>query len=111
MKPVTFVGDALDVLRGFPAQARSEAGYQIRRVQDGLDPDDWKPMPTVGLGVREIRVRDETGAFRVIYLATLPDSVYVLHAFQKKTQQTAQRELDLATRRLRQITRGTNNDR
>ena len=111
MKPVTFVGDALDVLRDFPAQARSEAGYQIRPVQDGLDPDDWKPMSTVGPGVREIRVREETGTLRIIYLATLPEAVYVLHAFQKKTQQTAQRDLDLATRRLRQITRGTKNDR
>jgi phage-related protein len=69
----------------------------------GLDPSDWKPMATVGAGVREIRIRDEAGAFRVLYVANVGDAVYVLHAFQKKTQQTAKRHLDLATSRLRQI--------
>jgi len=74
-------------------------------VQRGLEPDDWKPMPSVGPGVREVRVRDDTGAFRVIYTATRPEAVYVLHAFQKKTQQTARRDLDLARARLRDLTR------
>jgi phage-related protein len=68
-------------------------------VQQGLEPSDWKPMPTVGSGVREIRIRDETGAFRVMYVTKLDDVVYVLHAFQKKTQQTARRDLDLAVQR------------
>jgi phage-related protein len=71
-------------------------------VQNGLDPDDWKPMRTVGLGVREIRIRDASGAFRIIYLATLADRVLVLHAFQKRTRQTAQRDIDLAAKRLRE---------
>jgi phage-related protein len=106
MKPAAFVGTALDVLRDFPPDARREAGYQLDRVQRGLNPDDWKPMPSVGRGVREIRIRDDDGAFRVIYVATLPNAVYVLHAFQKKTQQTAKRDIDLAASRLRQITRG-----
>jgi phage-related protein len=105
MKPVSFVGSALDELRDFPVGARREAGHQLDRVQRGLDPDDWKPMTSIGSGVREIRIRDEAGAFRVIYIATRADAVYVLHAFQKKTQQTAQRDLDLAAARLRQITR------
>ena len=105
MKRLTFVGDALDAIRDFPATARSEAGYQLGRVQQGLDPDDWKPMTSVGPGVREIRVRDESGAFRVIYVASLADAIYLLHAFQKKTQQTARRDIDLATRRFRQLAR------
>lgn len=71
-------------------------------VQLGNDPDDWKPMKTVGWGVREIRTREESGAFRVIYLATLADRVLVLHAFQKKTQQTPRKDIDLAARRLRE---------
>jgi phage-related protein len=103
MKRVTFVGDALDAIRDFPATARTEAGYQLGRVQQGLDPDDWKQMTGVGPGVREIRVRDESGAFRVIYVASLADAIYVLHAFQKKTQQTARRDIDLAARRFRQL--------
>lgn len=105
MKPVAFVGSALDELRDFSANARREAGYQLDRIQRGLDPDDWKPMTSVGPGVREIRVRDEAGAFRVVYIATLPEAVYVLHAFGKKTQQTAKRDLDLAASRLHQITK------
>ena len=67
-----------------------------------MDPDDWKPMKTVGPGVREIRIRDASGAFRIIYLATLPELVLVLHAFQKKTQQTAQHDVELAAKRLRE---------
>jgi phage-related protein len=106
MKPVTFVGSAIDDLRAFPADARREAGYQLDRVQCGLDPVDWKPMSSIGASVREIRVRDEAGAFRVIYIATFAEAVYVLHAFQKKTQQTAKRDLDLAASRFRQITKG-----
>lgn len=73
------------------------------RVQRGLEPFDWKPMPTVGSGVREIRVRDDSGAFRVLYIAKLEDAVYVLHCFQKKTQATAKRDLDLAAKRYREL--------
>jgi phage-related protein len=102
VKPIAFLGGSLDDLRGFPADARREAGYQLDRVQRGLDPDDWKPMPSIGTGVREIRVRERAGAFRVIYIATFGDAVYVLHAFQKKTRQTAKRDVDLAASRLRE---------
>jgi phage-related protein len=106
MKQVRFVGSVLDDLRDFPADARREAGYQLRRVQDGLDPDDWKPMTSIGPGVREARIRDDVGIFRVVYIASLPNSIHVLHAFQKKTQQTSKRDLDLATRPLEQIISG-----
>lgn len=101
MKPITFLGDSLAVLREFPDEVRSEAGYQLREVQKGNDPADWKPMATVGAGVREIRVRETSGAFRVIYLATLSDAVLVLHAFQKKDQRTPQRDIELASNRLK----------
>ena len=105
LKPIAFQGTSLDDLRVFPEGARREAGHQLDRVQRGLEPDDWKPMPSVGPGVREVRVRDEAGAFRVIYTATRPEAVYVLHAFQKKTQATAKRDLDLGKARLRELTR------
>lgn len=103
LKRVEFLGDSLARLREFPESARKEAGFQLQRLQAGLDPDDWKPMSSIGSGVREIRVRDEAGAFRVIYIATKGDAVYVLHAFQKKSQKTAQRDIDLARLRMRQI--------
>jgi phage-related protein len=102
-KPIEFRGSALDDLRAFPLDARREAGYQLDQVQNGRDPDDWKPMDTVGAGVREIRIRDAAGAFRVIYVAKLADAVYVLHCFQKKTEKTSKPDLDLATRRFRDL--------
>lgn len=104
MKPLVFLGDSRDQLRDFPEEARRTSGFQLRRIQRGLDPDDWKPMATVGAGVREIRVRSGGGAFRVIYVARIADAVYVLHAFQKKSQKTSKPDLDLAARRLRSLT-------
>lgn len=103
MKRIEFLGDSLEQLRDFPETVRKEAGVQLHKVQQGIEPNDWKPMTSVGQGVREIRIRDEAGIFRVLYIAKIEDSVYVLHAFQKKTQQTAKRDLNLATTRLRQI--------
>jgi phage-related protein len=103
MKRLEFLGDALERLRDFPEAVRKEAGVQLHKIQLGLDPSDWKPMTAIGQGVREIRIREETGAFRIIYVAKLEDAVYVLHAFQKKTQQTAKKDLDIAAWRLRQI--------
>ena len=102
-KPVTFHGDSLDRLRDFPQDARREAGHELYQVQKGLDPSDWKPMPTIGAGVREIRIRDGIGAYRVIYIASLADAIHVLHAFQKKSQRTAQRDLALVAARLRAL--------
>lgn len=104
-KPVEFRGDSLDALRGFPASARREAGFQIDKVQQGHEPDDWKPITTVGKGVKEIRIRDEAGAFRVIYVAKLVDAVYVLHCFQKKTQATSQKNIQLARKRFADLMR------
>lgn len=102
-KPIIFLGNTLDIIRAFPESVRQDVGFELRQVQLGRDPSDWKPMKTVGPGVREIRVRDASGAFRAIYIATLGEAVYVLHAFQKKTQETAKRDLDLAATRLKQI--------
>jgi phage-related protein len=104
-KPIEFLGDALDALRSFPEPARREAGFQLDKVQHGGEPDDWKPMRSIGQGVREIRIRDESGAFRAIYLAKLADAVYVLHCFQKKTEQTSDRDIKLARKRFRDLMR------
>jgi phage-related protein len=106
VKPIVFHGDSLDRLRDFPDDARQQGGHELYQVQKGAAPTDWKPMPTIGAGVREIRIGDASGAYRVIYIAALPDAIHVLHAFQKKTQNTAQRDLDLASRRLKDLQRG-----
>jgi phage-related protein len=97
LKLIEFAADSLARLRDFPPAVRRSAGYQLDRVQRGLEPDDWKPMQTIGAGVRELRIRDRAGAFRVIYLAA------VLHAFQKKTQRTAKQDIAVATRRFREL--------
>jgi len=101
VKSIVFLGDSLARIRDFPDLARSEAGYQLREVQKGFEPAEWKPLKTVGPGVREIRIREAAGAFRVIYLASVGEQVVVLHAFQKKTQATSQHDIDLAASRLR----------
>jgi phage-related protein len=102
-KPATFVGSSLDDLRDFPRSARRETGFQLDQVQRGEEADDWKPMPTVGAGVQEIRVRDEAGAFRLMYVAKFPEAIYVLHAFQKKTRATARKDLALAKDRYQEV--------
>jgi len=102
IKHVRFVGSAKDDLSAFPKAARNRAGHELFMVQIGREPDDWKPMASVGPGACEIRVRDPAGVFRVIYVATFKDAVYVLHAFQKKSRKTSNSDLKLATRRYRE---------
>jgi phage-related protein len=92
-------------LKNLPAAVMDDIGHQLFLVQCGFEPDDWKSMTTVGAGVKEIRVKDVAGNFRVLYLATRPQAVYVLHCFQKKTHQTAQRDIELARQRLKDVLR------
>ena len=103
MKTVQFRGNSLDDLRSFPASAMREAGYQIDRIQNGLLPDDFKPMTSVGSAVSEIRIWDESGTFRVIYVAKFENAVYVLHCFQKKSQKTTKKDIDLAAKRYKDL--------
>ncbi len=104
-KPIEFRGSALGDLRAFPQAARREAGFLLDRIQCGLEPENWKPMSGIGAGVREIRIADAGGAFRVIYVAKFAAAVYVLHCFQKKTQRTRVSDIALATRRYRELVR------
>jgi phage-related protein len=106
MKPIRFLGDALECLRDFPEDARHDAGFQLDKVQRGQRPDDFKPMPSIGKGVEELRIWDDSGTYRVVYTARLADAVYVLHAFQKKTQATSKRDIDLAAARFNELMRG-----
>src|SRR3954466_908602 len=101
MKRLTFLGDSRAEIRNFADHAKRQAGFELSRVQEGLEPFDWRPMTAVGSGVKEIRIRDPSGAYRVLYVATFPEAVYVLHAFQKKTRATPKRDLDLAALRFR----------
>jgi phage-related protein len=105
MKPLRFLGDSHAQLQRFSEAARADVGYQLYQVQLGFDPRDWKPMSSVGPGVREIRVRDSDGAHRVIYVTTFAEAVYVLHAFQKKSQRTTRQDLAIAIIRFRDLKR------
>jgi phage-related protein len=101
-KTLIWLGSSRGDVRAFPALARRLAGFQLRRVQQGLDPDDWKPMQTVGAGVREIRIH-VAGAHRVFYVATRAEAIYVLHAFEKKTRKTSWHDLEIGRDRFRAL--------
>jgi len=102
-KEVRWVGSSLDDLLAFPKAPRKEAGFQLGKVQAGLDPTDWKPFDEVGAGTREIRIGDTKGAFRVMYVAKFEEAVYVLHCFQKKAQATSKQDKDIAAARYRAV--------
>ena len=106
MKPIRFLGDSLKRLREFSEDVRQDAGFQLDKLQRGEPPDDFKPMPSIGKGVEELRVWGDSGTYRVIYTARLADAVYVLHAFQKKTQATAKSDIELAKARYTELVRG-----
>ncbi len=103
-KPLFWVGSSLENLRSFPAAARRIAGHQLHRMQHGLDAADSKPMPGVGPGVYELRIRAR-GAYRVFYVTRFAEGVYVLHAFRKKTQRTRKADLEMGRQRLRELQR------
>lgn len=103
-KPVVWVGSSLRDIRRFPPDARRRAGYEIHQVQLGLEPSDWKPMPSVGSGVKEIRVHTDV-EHRVFYVASFAEAVYVLHAFLKKSRKTPRGDIETAKRRLRDVVR------
>lgn len=106
MKPLRFLGDSLKRLRDFADAAKQDAGYQLDKVQRSEQPDDFKPMPKIGKGVEELRIWDDSGTYRVIYTARLVDAVYVLHAFQKKTQATTKRDIEVAKARYAELIGG-----
>jgi phage-related protein len=98
-KPLAFVGSSREDLRGFPADARRRAGFELDQVQRDLLPTDWKPMTSIGSGVMEIRIH--TGVeHRVFYVAKFEEAVYVLHAFEKKGKKTPKRDIELGRARL-----------
>src|SRR5437763_17006773 len=105
LKPISWLGSSLRDIRDFPEAARREAGHELELVQAGSEPSDQKPMPSVGAGVFEIRVRTAQHQHRVMYVAKFQEAIYVLHAFEKKSQKTAQKELQIAQQRFRTLLR------
>ena len=102
-KPIYWLGSSKQDIADFPTEARRQAGFQLRAVQKGQLPSDFKSMSTVGQGVEEIRIRTEN-AYRVFYVARFSEAIYVLHAFQKKTQKTAKKDIKIGQQRYKQLT-------
>ncbi|MBT4396351.1 MAG: type II toxin-antitoxin system RelE/ParE family toxin [Acidiferrobacteraceae bacterium] len=103
MKKIIFIGNTLNNIKKFSHEAKREAGHQLDRVQRGKEPLDWKPMQGIADGAREIRFRDRNGIYRVIYVAKFEEAVYVLHAFQKKTQKTSQLDIEMAKQAFKSV--------
>jgi len=103
MKEVKFLGNSIDNIRKFSKNAQDDLGYQLHRVQTGAEPDNWKPMNSIGSGVKEIRTNVAEGTYRTIYIAKIGNKIYVLHAFKKKTEKTAKEDIELAKKRLKEI--------
>lgn len=102
VKPLEFVGSSREDLRNFPAEARRAAGFELSFVQQGVMPRDWKSMKEVGPGAMEIRIH-VLGEWRIVVVAKFGDAVYVLHAFQKRTRRTRHDDIELASKRYREI--------
>src|SRR5258706_7583310 len=104
-KPIDWRGSSLDDLREFPEAARKQAGFDLRKLQRGETPDDWKPFAEVGPGAKEIRIACEDGWFRVMYVAKFEEAIYVLHSFQKKGRKTSKKDVEIAETRYRAVVR------
>ena len=102
-KQIRWVGSAYHDLLAFPKDARKNAGFQLGKAQAGLEPADWKPFDEVGAGTREIRIREASGIYRVMYVAKFEEAIYVLHCFQKKTQATSKQDKAIAAARYRAV--------
>jgi len=106
MKEIIFVNKSLESIKSFSIGAKRDTGHQLDRVQRGLEPNNWKPMTSIGTGAQEIRIKESDGIYRVIYVAKFKEAIYVLHAFNKKTQKTNKRDIDVAKEAYKQVLEG-----
>lgn len=102
-KEIRWMGTAYQDILEFPSEPRKEAGFQLGKVQAGLEPENWKPFDEIGSGTKEIRIRESSGIYRVLYVAKFEEAVYVLHCFQKKTEATTKHDKAIAETRYRAI--------
>ncbi len=102
-KEIRWIGSSQKDLRDFPDKARRKAGFELFAIQRGEKPKDFKPMDTIGKGVEEIRISTGEGAYRILYIARFEEAIYVLHAFQKKTQKTSKKDINIGCQRYKAI--------
>lgn len=105
MKNVAFVGNSQEEMQDLPKVIRKAIGFQIHLLQEGLEPDDFKPLPTVGRGVYEIRVRNARGqnTGRCFYVVKFDEAIFILHAFEKKQQKTPKMNLEKGQERYKEL--------
>ena len=102
MKEIIWLGSSYQDLLAFPKSAKQDAGYNLDKLQRGKNPNDWKPMTSIGQGVKELRIHYEN-EYRIIYLAQRSEGIYVLHSFVKKTQKTNPNDIELAKKRFKEL--------
>lgn len=103
LRPIAWAGSSFDDLLSFPEAVRREAGYQLHRLQAGLEAADWKPMTEIGRGVEEVRLRGSSGAYRILYIARFEQAVYILHCFVKKSRRTSEYDKRIAKARFQSV--------
>jgi len=103
MTEIEWLGDSLEIVRSYRVEVRRAIGSELRLLQTGDKPVHARPLKTVGRGVWELKISEKPGQFRVIYVTQRRDTIYVLHAFQKKTQRTPQKDIHLARARFKEI--------
>lgn len=110
-KELRWIGSAYADLLRFPDESRRQAGFQLGKIQAGLEPDDWKPFDNLGNGIRELRIQERAGSFRVMYVAKFEEAVYILHAFQKTTRATSHRDREVVSFRYRAVIKARSTDK
>ncbi len=100
---IAWEGNAKEVVSSFPEEARQNLGFQLRLLQQGQQPTDYRPMSTIGPGVFELRDQDERAWYRVIYLSRVRSVVHVLHSFEKRSRETPAKEIRTARQRFKAV--------
>jgi len=100
---VVWEGDSREVLQAFPEEVRQNLGFQLWQLQQGERPGDYRPLPSIGTGVFELRDQDERAWYRVVYLSRINDVIYVLHCFEKKSREMTRKEFGKAKQRLKAV--------
>jgi phage-related protein len=102
-KNLEAIGDSIEVIRGFPQSVKEDIGFQLHLVQIGETPTDFRPMPEIGAGTYEVRVREPSGWYRAFDVTKFEEAIYLLHAFEKKTNTTSKKDKDIGKTRYRDM--------
>ena len=100
---IAWEGNSREVLQSFPEGVRQNLGFQLWQLQQGERPADYRPLPSIGPGVFELRDQDERAWYRVVYLSRIDDVIYVLHSFEKKSREMPRKEFETAKRRFKAV--------